>query len=162
MIRLGTEGDIEALLALFDVVAAERVYIGTEPGYDRELYAKRFRDMVARPEQSPLFVAIENGELAGTLTVWDHAEYGPTLGMMVAPEARGRGIGRALLDKAVEWAARFRMTHLSLLVFPHNEAAVALYRKTGFVEIERYERDVTRQTGEVWDTVLMRKEIAPP
>ena len=48
---------------------------------------------------------------------------------------------------------------LSLHVFPHNEAAIALYRSAGFVEIERFERDVTRQTGEVWDTIFMRKEL---
>jgi GNAT superfamily N-acetyltransferase len=159
-IRLGIESDVNPLLALFDAVAAERVYIGTEPGYDRELYARRFREMIARPEQTPLFVAVSGDMLVGQLGIFQHAEYGPTIGMMVAAQSRGRGVGRALLDKAIDWARRFRMPHLSLLVFSHNERAVSLYEKAGFVEIERYERDVTRQSGEVWDTLLMRKEIA--
>jgi len=46
-----------------------------------------------------------------------------------------------------------------LHVFPHNEAARTLYEQNSFWEVERFERDVTRQSGEVWDTILMRKEF---
>ncbi|HVA32652.1 MAG TPA: GNAT family N-acetyltransferase [Candidatus Baltobacteraceae bacterium] len=158
-IRLGQRRDLEPLLALFDLVAEERIYIGAEPGYDRELYRHRFSRMIAHPEQSPVFVAETQGELVGQLGIFTHEEFGPMLGMMVAPAWRGRGVGTALLDAAFTWARTARLRALSLLVFTHNGRAIGLYRAMGFAEVERYERDVTRRNGEVWDTMLMRKDF---
>jgi ribosomal protein S18 acetylase RimI-like enzyme len=45
------------------------------------------------------------------------------------------------------------------LVFPHNTRAIALYHKFGFEQRDYYPNDVTRQTGEVWDTILMTKVL---
>jgi RimJ/RimL family protein N-acetyltransferase len=40
-------------------------------------------------------------------------------------------------------------------VFPHNTAAVTLYRKHGFIEEGRRTRQYHRSSGEFWDTVIM-------
>jgi ribosomal protein S18 acetylase RimI-like enzyme len=40
-------------------------------------------------------------------------------------------------------------------VFPHNSAAVALYKSYGFGETRRYEAFKKRQNGEAWDVILM-------
>lgn len=159
-VRPGTLDDVEALLSLFDDVAAELVYIGTEPGFDRQRYRAGYLKMIEHPDRTPLFVAVDDGAIAGQLSVFQDADQGPMLGMMVAPGRRRCGIGSALLDAAVEWASGSGAARLSLLVFPHNSAALALYRKYGFVEIERNERDVRRLNGEVWDTMLMRRDIS--
>jgi ribosomal protein S18 acetylase RimI-like enzyme len=159
-VRPAVAADIEPLLTLFDEVAAELIYIGTEPGYDRDLYQARFESMIVKPDKTPLFVAHSGDLLIGQLSIYRHEEYGPTIAMMISSAFRGRGIGRALLEAAFEWARDHGVTTLSLLVFPHNARAVALYRSAGFEEIERYERDVVRQNGEVWDTMLMRKTLA--
>lgn len=79
------------------------------------------------------------------------------LGMMVDARRRGGGIGKALLDAICGWARARAIPQLSLLVFPHNERALRLYRGAGFEEVERYPADVTRKDGTVWDTILMRK-----
>jgi ribosomal protein S18 acetylase RimI-like enzyme len=79
--------------------------------------------------------------------------------MLIDERFRGHGLGRQLLEHLFDWAHGRKIERLSLLVFPHNERALALYRSTGFVEIERYEHDVTRETGEVWDTILMQKQM---
>jgi ribosomal-protein-alanine N-acetyltransferase len=159
LIRAAAESDFEELLSLFDAVAAELVYIGTEPGYDRERYREGWKEIVADRAEL-LLVALEDGRIIGSIgTTWGHRDRGVNLGMLVSAAYRGRGIGRALLEAAFAWGRKTGAKTLSLHVFPHNEAAIALYRSTGFVEIERYERDVTRQSGEVWDTILMRKEL---
>lgn len=55
-------------------------------------------------------------------------------GMYVAPEARGTGLGRALMVALIEHArAEEGLTHLSLAVTVSNEAARGLYRSLGFV-----------------------------
>ncbi len=159
IVRPAVPADLDDILALFDAVAEERVFIGTEPGYDRERKRRGLAETIAHPRRLLLVARDDAGKLAGHLAIYEREELGHELGMMVEAAQRGRGVGSALLDAAVAWARSNGLTALHLFVFPHNERALALYRGAGFVEIERYERDVTRRSGEVWDTILMRKEL---
>ncbi len=158
-IRLAREDDAEQWLELFETVAAERLWIGTEPGFDRERYRGFFRSSVDAPQRTPIWIAADGDRVVGNLAIFEHAEAGVTVGMMLLPGYRRRGIGRLLLERSFEWGREHAIPSLALHVFPHNQAARALYRSAGFVEIERYERDAARQTGEVWDTILMRKDL---
>ncbi len=56
-----------------------------------------------------------------------------TLGMLLAPDYRGRGIGEQLIRAALA-ACVGRWQRVQLSVYSHNERAVRLYRKVGFVE----------------------------
>jgi ribosomal protein S18 acetylase RimI-like enzyme len=68
-------------------------------------------------------------------------------GMYVAPEARGRGIGRALLERAVAEARNWPgVEKLTLTVVERAEAARALYRAAGFRPYG-LEPDSLRQDG---------------
>jgi RimJ/RimL family protein N-acetyltransferase len=44
---------------------------------------------------------------------------------------------------------------LSLDVFAHNTAAIALYHKFGFVEEGRRVAHYRRSSGELWDSIVM-------
>jgi [ribosomal protein S18]-alanine N-acetyltransferase len=157
-IREAVEGDFEKMLALFDEVAAERVYIGTEPGFDRERYRRDWTEGLTDSKRL-LLVALDGDAQVGNLGLREHEGSGMSLGMLLTATHRRRGIGRALLEAAFAWARERGMTGLTLRVFPHNEAALALYRSAGFVAVQRRERDVKRQTGDVWDTIFMRKTL---
>lgn len=52
--------------------------------------------------------------------------------MWVAPEVRGRGIGRALLAEALNWAVRAGVQRVVLGVTVSNSPAWKLYESTGF------------------------------
>ena len=52
--------------------------------------------------------------------------------IVVAPEARGRGVGRALLSAAERWAADRGYQLLTLNVFVQNRGPQALYEEVGF------------------------------
>jgi len=56
------------------------------------------------------------------------------ISMWVAPVARGRGVGDALVKAVVEWAAREQASRVVLAVFETNRCALDLYRRHGFVE----------------------------
>ncbi|GAA3851503.1 GNAT family N-acetyltransferase [Streptomyces sedi] len=56
--------------------------------------------------------------------------------LWVASEARGQGIGDRLIEAVTTWALRAGSTTLRLAVIPGNEAALALYRRHGFVPAE--------------------------
>ena len=53
----------------------------------------------------------------------------------VAPQARGRGAGAALMEAAIAWARARRATTLHLDVTSGDGAAARLYRRTGFVDV---------------------------
>ena len=58
----------------------------------------------------------------------------------VRPEARGHGLGAALLDTLLRWAADAGAHEIFLDVRPSNAAAISLYESRGFVEIGRRPR----------------------
>jgi ribosomal-protein-alanine N-acetyltransferase len=106
-----------------------------------------------------LLVAVEGDCVVGMLGTWGPSGHGISFGMLVSAAYRRHGAGRALLAAAAAWGHKIGASALTLSVFPHNKAAIALYESAGFVEFARRERDVTRQSGEVWDTIHMRKEL---
>jgi putative acetyltransferase len=77
---------------------------------------------------------------------------------MVAARHRRRGIGRALLEQAVEWARESGVEKLELHVFPHNEPAIRLYEQFGF-EHEGLRRGHFRRGGQLVDAVLMAYRV---
>jgi [ribosomal protein S18]-alanine N-acetyltransferase len=159
-IRYAIPDDVEDIIDLLAEVTAELLWLGTEPGFDREQRRTRILDAIGRADETPFWVARDGDLLVGSIGVFYHKHAGLAVGMFVRASYRGRGIGKALLERTFTWARQRGVAALSLHVFPHNHAARALYRKTGFREIERFERDVTRRTGEVWDAILMRKDFA--
>jgi RimJ/RimL family protein N-acetyltransferase len=158
-IAYGTPEDVDELLNLYVQVAAERRWIGTEPGFDRARKRTALLDSIARPHETPMWVARAGGALVGSLNLFYHRHAGLVVGMLVGESYRRQGIGQAFIDRVFAWAHEHGVRKLHLHVFPHNEAARMLYLKNGFVEVERFERDVARQSGEVWDAILMRKDF---
>jgi ribosomal protein S18 acetylase RimI-like enzyme len=55
----------------------------------------------------------------------------------VVPEARGRGVGRALLGQAIRDTARMGLPALVVAVDTQNAPAVRLYAGAGFKEVRR-------------------------
>jgi RimJ/RimL family protein N-acetyltransferase len=71
-------------------------------------------------------VAIAVDEVVGYLRV-EASSFGfGEIGMMVARDWRGRGVGPALVAAAIEWGRENGLHKLTLSVFPHNEAAIRL------------------------------------
>jgi RimJ/RimL family protein N-acetyltransferase len=133
---------------LFAAVAEERTGIGAEPPVDVERRAARFN-------LDGAFVAVAGDEIVGLLHVEATGFGFGELGMLVARDWRGRGVGSALVERAIGWARERGLHKLSLSVFAHNEAAIALYRKFGFVEEGRRVKHFRRANGELWDSFEM-------
>lgn len=74
----------------------------------------------------------------------------------VAASARGRGIGRLLLEAVIAEAERQGIWTLQGATFPTNEASLRLQRSCGFREIGRRER-IAQLHGEWRDTVLTER-----
>ena len=76
----------------------------------------------------------------------------------VAERARGRGVGRALLEALIESARAGGLWTLQAGIFPDNGASLALHRAVGFREVGVRER-IGRLDG-VWrDVVLLELRL---
>ncbi len=74
----------------------------------------------------------------------------------VALNKRGTGIGRQLLEALISEAEQNQIWMLQAVMFPENQASVALHRVCGFREVGRRER--ISQLNGVWrDTVLLER-----
>ena len=83
----------------------------------------------------PRFIATINGAPQGMCSIVlpeDHDFQPLIISMWTSPAARGRGLGRALLDACVTWCARTGRRRLRLGVVEDNEAATRLYLGYGF------------------------------
>ena len=145
-VRPATDEDRLPLAQVFAAVAEERDKIATEPPVDVEARAAGWI-------LDGTLVAIVDGQIVGSL----HLDVSPhgfgEIGMAVARDRRGQGVGSALLAAAVDEARRRDLHKLTLAVFPHNDAAIALYRKFGFVEEGHRVKQLRRANGELWDTL---------
>jgi ribosomal protein S18 acetylase RimI-like enzyme len=149
VVRPARDADRYPLAQLFAAVAEERDGIATEPPVDIDARAQRWT-------LDDTIVAVGDGEIIGSVHVGAGGGHGfGELGMMVAAGWRGRGVGSALLLSAIESARANGLHKLSLSVFSHNAAGIALYRKFGFVEEGRRVKQYRRQSGELWDAVDM-------
>lgn len=80
-------------------------------------------------------------------------------GVYVAPEARGQGVSRRLIEQALERCRREgRIEQVRLGVATDNAPALAVYRSLGFVEYGREPR-VLRVNGRDYDEYLMVIEL---
>ncbi len=102
-----------------------------------------------------MFVAVADTDVVGSVHVIVSRHGFGEIAMGVARAWRGRGVGSALLAAAIEWARGQTLHKLILSVFAHNAAAIALYRKVGFIEEGRRVEQYRRESGELWDAIEM-------
>jgi RimJ/RimL family protein N-acetyltransferase len=147
-VRTAEDGDRRPLALLFAAVAEERDGIAAEPPVDVERRAASW-------DLDRTLVAVAAGEIVGVIFVIESSFGFGEIGMMVAAGWRGRGVGTALVAATIEWARARELHKLTLSVFPQNEAAIALYRKFGFLEEGRRTKQIRRANGELWDLIEM-------
>jgi len=147
-IRPAREDDRLRLAELFAAVAEERDGIATEPPVDVDARAASWT-------LDDMLVAVAAGRIVGLIHVEASRHGFGDIGMAVAREWRGRGVGSALLAAAIDDARARGLHKLSLSVFAHNAAGIALYRKYAFVEEGRHVKQYRRQSGELWDAIDM-------
>ena len=85
--------------------------------------------------QHVFLVAIEDGRVLGYVGMMEVLDEGYISNVAAAPEARRRGIGRALVSELLDRAETLSLSFVTLEVREHNEAAIALYAGLGFVPV---------------------------
>ena len=78
--------------------------------------------------------------------------------LYVTPQGRGLGIGKALVDVALETAIHLEYVEMRLDTLPSMVGAISLYKKSGFVEIPPYYE--TPLTGTVFLARKLRDRVS--
>jgi ribosomal protein S18 acetylase RimI-like enzyme len=115
-VRLAAPGDAAAIASVL-----YKSFVEYEALYTREGFATTVSTpnlVQARMDEGPVWVALEKGAVVGTVSavLKDQGLY--IRGMAVDPSARGKGIGRKLLDYAEEFAIESRCSRLFLSTTP--------------------------------------------
>ena len=101
--------------------------------------AERLQRIIASPTTHLLAAVDTEGKIAGVLTLvfFDIPTYCKAWieDVITDSECRGQGIGRALVERAVEMANEYGVDGIYLTSRPSREIARALYRKVGFEEV---------------------------
>jgi RimJ/RimL family protein N-acetyltransferase len=165
VIRPAGPGDAAGLVTLAEDVGAEPEGWLLATSEWRSIGGeRRYLRSIRRSANAAVFLAEDGEQIVARLSVARDLHpasfHVAGLGLMVAKSHRRRGIGRALLDQAVEWAHDVGVSKLELYVFPHNEAAIALYESFGF-EREGYRHRHYRRSGELVDAIVMAYEPPP-
>ena len=74
----------------------------------------------------------------------------------VAAHSRGKGVGKALLERLIQESEQHGIWTLQAAVFPENAATLAVHKRCGFREVGRRER-ISKLNG-IWrDTILLER-----
>jgi putative acetyltransferase len=162
-VRHATPADAAALVELGRAVSAEpEGWLATVSDWRNIGDERRYLRAIRRSPHAAVFVAENDAGIVGRLSLardsHPASQHVADLGLMVAYEHRRRGIGRTLLEQAVEWARANGIEKLELHVFPHNEPAIKLYEQFGF-EHEGLRRGHYRRGTELVDVTLMAFRI---
>lgn len=99
-------------------------------------------------------VAVIDGRVVGFGLMNLEGVQAHILNLCVDPDARGQGIGRALLEHLVHMARLTGADHVFLEVRPSNEAATSLYRSVGFQQVgtraDYYPAAAGREDGAIY------------
>ena len=142
-IRPMTESDLESVLAI------------EQASFSHPWRHEHFLHELASPHSFPL-VAVTEGAVGGYVCLMSLFEEAQILDIVVAPDLRGRGIARVLLEHAVTLAREKHAEIMTLEVRASNGPAIALYERFGFsrtgIRPKYYEG--------VEDALLMEKSLS--
>lgn len=156
-----TEQHLEEVTALYNNPAVARQVLQM-PYQTVDMWRKRLRP---DDERQCALVALQAGVVVGSCTLEQHqrirASHVGHIGMGVAIDSHGKGIGTQLLEAALEVADNWMgLRRVELSVYTDNASAVALYHKFGF-EIEGEQRDSALRDGRFVNTYVMARLHTP-
>jgi L-amino acid N-acyltransferase YncA len=157
-IRAANAADVAEITRIYNEGIRDRLAtLETEERTPEE----RLAWLVVRDERHPVLVAEKEGAVAGwgSLNVFNPRPayaHVADFSIYVGQEARGAGIGKALLAALIERARELGYHKLVLAAFPQNEAGMRLYTRFGFREVGIY-REQGLLDGAWVDVVIMER-----
>lgn len=163
-IRPATRADVPGILDIYNDAV-----LTTTATYDYEPRPLQHRIQWLEDHERlglPVFVAEDNGKILGWSSLsryHDRSGFQFTVenSVYVAAHARGRGIGKLLMEPLVESATRIGLRAVIAAIDATNEASIRLHARFGFVEVGRFPK-VGFKFGRWLDVVYMELLLPEP
>ena len=129
-IRIADRGEAAAIAAVLSEAFRE-----FEPLYTADGFAAttpRSEQIHERMSEGPVWVALVNGEIVGTVSAVLKREALYVRGMAVLPRTRGARVGKLLMEQVEQYAGEKGCKRLVLSTTPFLDRAIQLYEKFGF------------------------------
>jgi len=129
-------GDLGEVVRLHGVLYAEEY--GLDNTFEAYVAAPLSEFVLAKETGGQRIWIVEHrGNVAGCIAIVKNAERVAQLRwFLLVPEMRGRGLGKRLMEEAVEFSRRAGYRRIILWTFSELETAIALYRRWGFEKTE--------------------------
>jgi L-amino acid N-acyltransferase YncA len=163
VIRDAVEQDLAAIVAIYNsTVSTQIVTADFEPV---TVHSRLAWFASHSPNDRPLWVIEIDGTVAGWLgfqSFYGRPAYKRTveLSLYVSPDFRRRGIGRSLLEKAIETSPSLQITTLLGFIFASNQPSLKLFEQYGF-EQWGYLPKVARFETSEQDLVIVGRRVDP-
>jgi phosphinothricin acetyltransferase len=135
IIRDAAEADLPAIVAIYNEAIRGRISTAQLEEVSVEQRLPWFREHSA--QSHPLWVAEIDLQIAGWFSFHPfikRAAYRGTaeISVYVSEKFRGRGVGKALLEKAIAASPDLEITALIGCIFAHNEPSLRLFARLAF------------------------------
>ena len=135
MIRDALEADLPAIVEIYNEAIRGRISTAQLEEVSVEQRLPWFREHSAKSH--PLWVAEIDRQIAGWFSFHSfirRAAYRGTaeISVYVSEKFRGRGVGKALLEKAIADSPDLQISALIGCIFAHNEPSLRLFARLGF------------------------------
>lgn len=158
-IRPAVEGDLPAILAIYNDVIATTTAVYTETAATLEDRLEWFR---ARTVQGyPIFVADDGGEAVGYASfgdfrAWPGYRHTVEHSVHIRADRQGRGIGKALVSALFPLAAALDKHVIIAGIDADNAASLAMHERLGFTQAGRFSQ-VGRKFDRWLDLVFLQR-----
>lgn len=161
-LRLARADDLPAIVAIYNSTIASREATADLAPVS---VAARQAWFAAHQGNRPLYV-VEDAD--GAIAAWgSFSDYYPReayrisaeISIYVAPDQRGRGLGKRLLQDMLRRAPALDIENVLAVIFAHNAASLALFQAQGFAEWGRLPQVCDLQTR-CADIVILGKRLA--
>jgi L-amino acid N-acyltransferase YncA len=159
--RFATESDLTSIVAIYNAAVPSRQSTADMVEVTVASRLEWFR--AHTPGKRPLMVHEQDGRIVAWVSFQSFYgrpayEHTAEISIYVAPEHRGRGLGRALLAEALAMAPSLNIKTVLAFVFAHNEPSIRLMTSLGFEQWGRLP-NVAEMDGREYTLCVLGKRV---
>lgn len=161
--RVAAEKDLPAIMAIYNSTVPARQSTADTIAVSVESRLEWFRQHT--PDRRPLLVHEEDGRIIAWVSFqsfYGRSAFNHTveISIYIAPEHRGRGLGRRLLAETFSMTRGLGIKTVVGFVFAHNEPSIRLFRSFGFEDWGKLP-NVAEMDGKEYNLLIIGKRLNP-
>lgn len=161
LIREAAQEDAQSMIEFYNIVGGETDFLSFGKNeFSMSLHDyENFIESTKADHHSIILLATMDDKIISIASITSspkaRTKHVGTLGIVIAEEHCGFGLGRKLMEELIEWARGNSSTKkIHLVTREDNDKAIELYKKVGFKEEGLLEQD-TYINGKYYNTLIM-------